>query len=314
MVRSCSTDPGIVRVNTSPVPARRVSIGLFLIAAVFAAVPRLAADEPSQAPEQIRAPEPFQRANLVAWCIVPFDANKRGPAERAEMIKRLGMRRVAYDWRNEHVPTFEQEIEQYKKHDIEFFAFWSWHDDLERLIRKHAIKPQIWMTLKSPDKSSQRERVTAAAESLLPMVQRTRRLGLKLGLYNHGGWGGEPENLVAVCRYLRKHHQGEHVGIVYNFHHGHGHIDDFPQALASMTPFLLCLNLNGMADPATVSGLTNKIVPIGGGKHEQDMIREIVRQGYSGPVGILDHRNDTDAEKALLQNLTGLTGLVGKLD
>ena len=49
----------------------------------------------------------------------------------------------------------------------------------------------------------------------------------KLGLYNHGGWGGEPENLVAVCKVLREQHKADHVGIVYNLHHGHGHIDDF---------------------------------------------------------------------------------------
>ncbi len=48
----------------------------------------------------------FAPTNLVAWCIVPFDANKRGPAERAEMVKRLGLSRVAYDWRDEHVATF----------------------------------------------------------------------------------------------------------------------------------------------------------------------------------------------------------------
>ena len=29
----------------------------------------------------------FAKDNLVAWCIVPFDAAKRGPAERAAMVK-----------------------------------------------------------------------------------------------------------------------------------------------------------------------------------------------------------------------------------
>ena len=29
----------------------------------------------------------LRRENLVAWCIVPFDAKKRGPAERAAMLK-----------------------------------------------------------------------------------------------------------------------------------------------------------------------------------------------------------------------------------
>ena len=36
--------------------------------------------------------------NLVAWCIVPFDAAKRTPAERAAMLKKLNIGRVAYDW------------------------------------------------------------------------------------------------------------------------------------------------------------------------------------------------------------------------
>ena len=26
------------------------------------------------------------------------------------------------------------------------------------------------------------------------------KFGSKLGLYNHGGWGGEPKNLVSVCK------------------------------------------------------------------------------------------------------------------
>ena len=47
--------------------------------------------------------ELFRKENLVAWCIVPFDKNKRGPVERAEMLKDLGIKKVAYDWRAEHV-------------------------------------------------------------------------------------------------------------------------------------------------------------------------------------------------------------------
>ena len=35
----------------------------------------------------------FAKQNLLAWCIVPFDANKRGPEERAQMLERLGDRK-----------------------------------------------------------------------------------------------------------------------------------------------------------------------------------------------------------------------------
>jgi hypothetical protein len=39
------------------------------------------------------------------------------------MLKRLGLKRVAYDWRQKHVPTFEQEILEYAKVGLEYFAF-----------------------------------------------------------------------------------------------------------------------------------------------------------------------------------------------
>jgi hypothetical protein len=263
--------------------------------------------------ENVEATKNFQRDRLVAWCIVPFDAQKRTPSQRAEMVAKIGMARVAYDWRAEHVPTFETEVEEYKKHGIEFFAFWSWHDSLEPLIAKHGIRPQIWLMMPAVADKPDSEKVKAAAEALLPMVEKTARLGLRLGLYNHGGWGGEPENLAAVCKYLHQHHSAEHVGIVYNFHHGHEHIVRFPAAFAAIKPYLLCLNLNGMADPSRVSGNQNKILPIGQGVHELDMVREVLRQGYQGPIGILDHRSDLDAELSLTQNLKGLDVLVSEL-
>ncbi|MCA9029127.1 MAG: hypothetical protein KDA86_28395, partial [Planctomycetaceae bacterium] len=135
----------------------------------------------------------FDPSELVAWCIVPFDAAKRSPEQRAIMVKDLGLKRVAYDWRAEHVAEFEEEVLQYRKHGIEFFAFWSWHDALAPLIEKYGIRPQIWLMFGNPADGPHDQQVRQAAESLLPMVEKTRQLGLKLGLYNHGGWSGEPD-------------------------------------------------------------------------------------------------------------------------
>src|SRR5262245_59245051 len=42
------------------------------------------------AQEAAAKPDLFARENLVAWCIVPFDSKKRGPEERAAMLKKLG--------------------------------------------------------------------------------------------------------------------------------------------------------------------------------------------------------------------------------
>jgi sugar phosphate isomerase/epimerase len=262
----------------------------------------------SPADESAAAESVFARENLVAWCIVPFDAAKRGPEERGEMLVRLGIERVAYDWRQQHVPTFEEEILAYKKHGLEYFAFWGWHPDMAALIAKHGIRPQIWITVPNPKADSQEARVEAAAKQLLRLVADTRKLGCKLGLYNHGGWGGEPENMVAVCRWLQRNAEGDHVGIVYNFHHGHGHIADFAESLELMKPHLLCLNLNGMND-----GAKPKILPIGQGEHDQRMLRIVRRSGYRGPIGILDHRGELDAEKSLGENLDGLKQMLKQL-
>src|SRR5215510_973730 len=66
----------------------------------------------------------FARSNLVAWCVVPFDGKKRGPEERADMLARLGFKRYAYDWRAEHLPTFEAELAALKRHGITLQAVW----------------------------------------------------------------------------------------------------------------------------------------------------------------------------------------------
>lgn len=63
----------------------------------------------------------FAKNNLVAWCIIPFDAKNRSPEERAEMLNELGIEKLGYDWRNEHLPTFPGEIEVLRKNNIEKF-------------------------------------------------------------------------------------------------------------------------------------------------------------------------------------------------
>ena len=238
--------------------------------------------------------------NLVAWCIVPFDASQRSPSERAQMLKELGLRRCAYDWRNEHVGTFEEEILEYKKHGIEFFAFWSEHEHAFGLFEKHGLTPQIWKTAPSPKGNQRAERIKASADALEPLVKKVHAMGCRFGLYNHGGWGGEPRNLIAVCRALRERGY-DNAGIVYNWHHGHDEIDSWEEDLRSLRPYLWCLNLNGMNADAKP-----KILPIGKGQFDLPMLKVLLESGYDGPIGILDHRNELDAKLSLQANLDGL--------
>ena len=253
----------------------------------------------------------FARSNLVAWCIVPFDSKKRGPAERAEMAAKLGFKHIAYDWRQEHVAEFETEILEYQKRGLGYFAFWAMHEEAFKLFTKHNLHPQIWMTVPSPAGATQAERVEKAAAQLLPAVQRAGKAGSQFGLYNHGGWGGEPESMVAICEFLRTKHGATHVGIIYNQHHGHDHVDRFAAALAAMKPHLLCLNLNGMTRDGEKRG--QKILPLGSGELDLSLLKLIRDSGYRGAIGIIGHTND-DVEQRLRDNLDGLDWLLPQLD
>lgn len=252
----------------------------------------------------------FDKSNLAAWCIVPFDAKKRSPEARAEMVAKMGIKKIAYDWRKEHVAEFEREILAYQKHGIEFFAFWGVHDEALRLFEQYKLSPQLWVMIRDQG-ATQEEKVKNAAEGLLPTLEKAKKIGSQVGIYNHGGWGGEPENMVAVCEYLTKNHGTDNIGIVYNLHHGHSHLDRLPAAIESMKPHLLCFNLNGMDIEGDKKG--SKILPLGVGTEDVKVLRQIRASGYSGPVGILNHTNE-DAEGRLLDNLDGLNWLLPQLD
>ena len=133
-----------------------------------------------------------------------------------------------------------------------------------------------------------------------------REIGCSLALYNHGGWFGEPENQLAIIARLDAQ-EVDNVGIVYNFHHGHEHLDRFPALLNKMVPYLRTINLNGMEKDGDRHG--RKILPLGQGDRDLELLRAICASGYIGPIGILGHTQD-DAEERLRDNLDGLDWLV----
>jgi hypothetical protein len=256
-----------------------------------------------------RAQELFRRDNIVAWCIVPYDGKNRGPEERAAMLEKLGIKHFAYDWRPHHVPTFEQEWDALAKHGVALDAFWTTPPDFPALLesfQKRGLKPSLWMVIGAPGELDQAAKVKHAADRLRPVAEAAGKAGCSVAIYNHGGWGGEPENMAAVCEELKL----PNVGIVYNQHHGHDHLPRFTEALATMLPHLRFLNLNGMTAEGDKKG--QKILVIGQGDLDVALAQTICESGYTGPIGILNHTGH-DAEARLLDNLEGLDWVVGEL-
>jgi len=288
-----------------------------------------AVESAGQSNSAVSSAQLFRKENLAAWCIVPFDKSKRGPEERAAMLEKLGLTHFVYDYRAEHVPQFEDEIVALKKHGIELTG-WMFPANTDpsdstklapkglamlELFEKHGVRPQLWIikggqSIDPGSPEEQERRVAAEVNALRPVSATAKSRGLQVGLYNHGGWFGEPDNQIAILERLRK--EGfDNVGIVYNQHHGHGHIAQFSEILKRMSPYLICLNLNGM--DVNGEALGRKIMPLGAGTEDVRLLKVIRDSGYKGPIGILNHTNE-DAEERLQDNLAGLSWILPQLD
>ena len=259
----------------------------------------------------------FGKQNLVAWCIVPFDSKMRGPEERASMLKGLGIRKFAYDWREKDIPTFDQELDALKKQGIELTAFWfptrldPANEKNPRLIldflARRKVKTQLWLSVvvtKEFANLSQEEKVRTVAKPVAWVAAEAKKIGCTVALYNHGGWYGEPDNQIAIIRQVK----ASNLGMAYNFHHAHEHIAQFPELFARMLPYLFAVNLNGMID-----GGKPMILTIGTGPRELEMIRIVKNSSFRGPIGILNHNAERDAEVGLRGNIEGLKKVLGEL-
>ena len=75
------------------------------------------------------------------------------------MLRRLGFRRFAYDWRAEHLPTFERELAALKDKDVELTAVWfpgALNADARSIVRR--MRPMLSSGSSSGGSDSTRER------------------------------------------------------------------------------------------------------------------------------------------------------------
>jgi hypothetical protein len=284
--------------------------GIFAVVALLA--PMLSsASLLAQAPQRL-----FAKDNLVAWCIVPFDSAKRSPEDRADMLRELGFRRFAYDYRAEHIPTFDREIEALKKNGVELFAWWfptTLNNEAKLIletIKKHDVHPQLWVmgggNAVVGSEESDRLFLSETAR-IRTIATAAKEVGCQVGLYNHGGWFGQPQVMAELVRRVNM----PNVGIVFNLHHAHDQLDELPRVLNMMRPYLYAINLNGMESRGDKIG--KKIVPLGQGTRDLEVLKAITASGFTGPIGILNH-TDEDARARLEMNLMGLEKLVRELE
>jgi hypothetical protein len=253
--------------------------------------------------------------NYYAWCIVPFDSMNRTPMQRISMLKELGFESYAYDWRKRHLDEMAHELKLAEENDIDIYAIWMWingkdsvgalsaeNERILQIIEDTGTRTQLWIGV-----SEDWFEGLSADSSLLKAIYlvdyislRAEELKCSVGLYNHGGWFGDPENQVQIIKSL----PGRKIGIIYNFHHAHEHLKEYPDLVELMLPYLWAVNLNGMREEGP------KILPIGEGDFEDTMIDILDCNGFDGPYGILGHVEDADVKVVLQRNLTGLRDML----
>ncbi len=253
--------------------------------------------------------------NLVAWCIVPFDIKKRTPEERINMLKELGLKSYAYDWREEHLATMADEFRLARENGIDVKAVWLWVDAnsdapgqlseaneaMLTIVKDAGLETQIWAGFNANyfEGLTGEEAVQKGVEMVGYLAGRAEEIGCQLALYNHGDWFGEPANEVKIIEKL----PDQNIGIIFNFHHAHEQIDRLPEIIEVMKPYLWVVNLNGMRKEGPM------ILPIGAGDQEAGMIDQVLASGFNGPFGILGHVEDADVALVLKGNLEGLRSL-----
>jgi len=257
----------------------------------------------------------FNSENLLAWCIVPFDAKKRSPEERINMLNELGFKSYAYDWRVEHLEEMAEEFKFASENGIEVKAVWLWIDvntdtpgklsesneKMFSIVKDSGLQTQVWTGFSANyfEGLSDEEAVWKGTEMVEYLAGRIGEIGCHLALYNHGDWFGEPANQVKIIEKLPDYK----IGIIYNFHHAHEQIDRLPEIINTMKPYLQVVNLNGMRKEGP------KILTIGSGDQEKRMIDQFLEAGFEGPFGILGHIEDADVQMILEANLKGLKSL-----
>lgn len=263
----------------------------------------------------IRKEKPMVLKDVYPWCIVAFDSIKRSAAERINMLKELGFDKYAYDWRDDNLNEMESEFKLAKENNIEIVSVWLWlnaerdslghlspsNEKIFEIIKKQQIKTTFWLSFSNNffEGLTQEQAINKAIEMIKYVYVKAEKIGCKTALYNHHGWFGDPKNQIEIIKSLPQYN----LTMVYNFHHAHQYLDEFPTIAKTIKPYLSSVNLNGMRKEGP------KILPIGDGDYEKDMIKLLIDEGYYGPWGVLGHVEKEDVKKVLQRNIKGFNSL-----
>lgn len=252
------------------------------------------------------------------WCILGFDSLDRTPQQRIAMLKEMGFTKYGFNRGKVNLDEMEKEFKLARENDIEITSIFLWlnakRDSIGKLspsnqellgnLKKVAQKPTIWLSFSNNffEELNQEESIAFSVEMIKFIKMKADEVGCKLALYNHHGWFGNPYNQIKILEELKE----DSLTMVYNFHHAQEYVDEFPEIVKKMKPYLSYVNLNGVKKEGP------QILTIGEGEYEYKMIKLLKEEGFNGPWGILGHIKTEDVQKVLKRNIDGLKLLNSK--
>lgn len=282
----------------------------------------VAGGESPQVIDPVVGASAFAKSNVHVWAYEEYDAITRTPEERARLLKELGITKAGYICRNPaRVAEFEAYVKAYEKEGVELIAVWTpvnTEQPFEEpqisgfldVVERHKLKIQWWLTLEEAfDELTEVGRLERAVDRLRSLVVEANQRGCRLVLYGHGQekWFTQYENQIAILERLKKEMPTAQLGIVYNFHQSHAQMDRLKRVFPQLKPHLVAVNLNGMRSDGP------RIVTLGNGDREREMIDIIYKSDWHGPVGIIGHNRSEDAKQTLQANLDGLSSVLKQI-
>ncbi len=260
----------------------------------------------------------FKVEELSPWCIIGFDILDRTPEQRIAMLQKMGFTKYGYNKGKGDLSKMKTEFGLAQENNIEITSVFLWlnakRDSIGKLspsnqqllknLTEVEQKPTLWLSFSHNffEDRNQAESVELAIDMIQYIKTKAEEVGCPLALYNHHGWFGNPNNQLEILEKLND----ASISMVYNFHHAQDYVDEFPEMIKKIGPYLSYVNLNGVNKDGP------QILTIGDGPHEYQMLKLLLAEGYNGPWGILGHLKNEDVQKVLERNLEGLLKLNAK--
>ncbi len=257
----------------------------------------------------------FKIEEISPWCILDFDALNRSPEQRITMLKEMGFTKYGFNKGKGDLSRMKKEFRLAQESDIEITSIFLWlnakRDSVGKLspsnlellenLAEVEQKPALWLSFSDNffTNRTHEESLDFSMEMIRYIKTKADELDCPLALYNHHGWFGNPRNQLEILKRL----DDPSISMVYNFHHAHEYIEEFPAIAKEIKPHLSYVNVNGVKKEGP------QILTIGKGDYEFTMLKVLLEEGYEGPWGILGHLKTEDVQQVLERNAKGLQEL-----